>query len=197
VIASDLFMPLVDGSTGRADPRLLKAIGLPPEVPYSGEFGRVFNEDEGTRFDFCLEGPGGRKVFFVFKAADGAFGACPDDPADSARLERHYLPYLIDHVDVLWLAKATFLEHFEILRNVSYLGCYPESGLVFIYPKANEKLAEPENAIKRIVSKSLAPRVAILYLEYLVARLLTLTEDDAALHERFLQLKDKYVLPPP
>ena len=196
-LALDLFSPLVDEKTGRVDPRLLEAIGLPADASYSGRFGKVFDPDEGTSFDFALEEPGGRKVFFVFQGVDGEFSSRPDNPADSEKLERHYLPYLIDHVDVLWLAKATFLEHFEILKTVSYLGRYPESGLVFIYPKANDKLAEPENAIKRIVSKSLAPRVAILHLEYLVARLLTLTEGNTALHERVLRLKDKYVLPRP
>jgi hypothetical protein len=183
----------VDEKTGRVDARLLQAIGLPADASYSGRFGEVFDPGEGTRFDFALEEPEGRKVFFVFQGADGEFGSRPDDPAESDKLERHYLPYLIDHVDVLWLVRATFLEHFEILKSVSYLGRYPDSGLVFIYPKANDQLVEPENAIKRIVSKSLAPRVAILYLEYLVARLLTLTEDDTALHERFLQLTDRYV----
>ncbi len=196
-LALDLFSPLVDEKTGRVDPRLLEAIGLPADASYSGRFGKVFDPDEGTRFDFALEEPEGGKVFFVFKLEEQEFSVCADNPPHREKLERHYRPYLTDRVDELWLESETFFRHYEILRNVSYLGRYRESGLVFVYPKANKGLAECENAIKRIVSKSLAPRVAILHLEYLVARLLTLTEGNTALHERVLRLKDKYVLPRP
>lgn len=194
-MAFNLFFPLVEEDTRRVDPRLLKAIGLPADVPYTGHFEKVFDRDENTNFDFYLEEPAGKKVFFELKLSEAEFGSCRNDPRHCRKLEEHYRPWLTDHVDALWLEHSTFFKHYQILRNVSYLGRHPESGLVFIFPKANESLAESENAIKRIVSKSLAPRVAILYLEYLVARLLTLTEDDTALHEHFLRLKEKYVVP--
>lgn len=192
-MAFSLFSPFLD-KTGRVDSRLLQALGVPAEVPYTGRFGKVLDEAENTQFDFYLDDAGDRKIFFVLKLDEPEFDSCENDAEHNEKLERHYRRHLADHIDdAPWLESETFCKHYEILRHVSYLGRYAASGLIFIYPKANQKLAEAENAIKRIVSKSLAPRVAILHLEYLVARILTLTEDDAALHEHFLQFKEKYV----
>jgi hypothetical protein len=80
-----------------------------------------------------------------------------------------------------------------VLSNLSYLGRHPDSGLVFIFPKANERLMTADETIKKIVSKRLAPRVAILYLEYVVARILTSVDDDETLRRHFLDFQAKYI----
>lgn len=193
----DLFSPFVTAGSARIDPRLLQALGVPHDVPYSASFGRKPEDGGDSVFDFYLEAPGGRRIFFDLKLAETAFESCEDNEENRRTLEQHYLPHLIEHVDTTWLLPESFAQHGEILKKLSCLGRYPDSGFVFIFPKANRSLAESENAIKRIVSKSLAPRVAILYLEYLVARILTLTEDDPALHQHYARFKDKYVAAPP
>ena len=190
----NLFSPFILKDGGRVDSRLLKALGLPPDRHYTGHFEKVFDKEENTNFDFCLEAKD-QKIFFEVKLAESEFGSCENDERHRRKLEQHYRPHLTDRVDARWLEQDTFFKHYQILRNLSYLGRYPGSGLVFIFPKANASLADSDEAIKKMVSKSLAPRVEILYLEYLVARILTLTEDDAPLHEHFMQFKEKYVLP--
>jgi hypothetical protein len=195
-LSFDLFSPLIDKDTGDVHPLLPNALGVRGDNVFKGCFGKVFDEDESTRFDFCIEGENGKKVFCDLKSAHGEFGSCTDDEEHLQELERHYRPFLIEHVDARWLEKPAFCRHYEILRKLSYLGRYSNSGLAFIFPKADRKLGEAEEAIKQIVSKTLAPRVAILHVEYLLARLLTLTADDAALHEHFLKMKEKYVPAP-
>ena len=192
-LSFDLFSPLLDQASGRVHAVLPKAIGLRGEGAFKGCFDKVFDEDEGTRFEVCIESVSGRKVFCDVRPAKSAFSSCADDEAHVRNLERHYRPLLAEHVDARWLEPAAFFGHYEILRKLSYLGRYPDSGLAFIFPKANDRLLESEEVIKQMVSKSLAPRVAILHVEYLLARLLTLTEDDPALHERFVKIKEKYV----
>jgi hypothetical protein len=192
----ELFSPFIEEDTQRTDPRLLQALGVPRDVPYCASFDRKAEEDAGTTFDFHLEAPDGRRIFFDLKLAEGAFESCEDDEENRRTLERRYLPHLIEHVDTAWLLPETFAQHSGILKKLSWLGRYPASGFVFVFPKANRSLVDSENAIKRIVSKSLAPRVAILYLEFLVARILTLTEDDARLHEHYMRFKEKYVVLP-
>jgi hypothetical protein len=194
-LAFNLFFPFVDPTTRHVDPRLLQALDLPADIPYAGEFEKVFDKDENTNFDFYLEGPAEHKVFFELKLSESEFGKCVDDERHCRKLEQHYRPYLTDHVESQWLEKDAFFKNYQVLRNLSYLGRHPDSRLVFIFPKANERLAASEDVIKRIASKSLAPRVTIVYLEALVERLLTATEDDAALHEHFEKLKEKYVVP--
>lgn len=195
-MAFNLFFPFMDTSTQRVDARLLKCLGLPPVLEYHGAFQKVLEEEEGTRFDFYLEEVGGQKIFLNLKLAETTFGSCENDPEHRRIFDRDCRTVLGDHVDAEWLRDETFWKHDQILRHVAYLVRYPDSGLVFIYPKANESLSESDNVIKRIVSKSLAPRVAILYLEPLVTRIFEATAGDAALHAHFVQFREKYLIPP-
>lgn len=190
----DLFSPFVAEGAGRVDARLLQALGISRDVPYIASFRKNPDDEGDTVFDFYLEAPDGRRVFLDVRLEGTAFEHCEDNAVNRRTLEQLYLPHLLEHVDTTWLLPETFAQHYEILRKLSYLGRYPASGFVFIFPK--QSLAESENVIKRIVSKSLAPRVAIFYLEYLVARLLTLTEDDPPLHEHLMRFKEKYVVHP-
>jgi hypothetical protein len=193
-MAADLFSPFMDVSSGRVGARLLECLGLPPMLQYEGTFRKVLDEKEGTRFDFFVEEAGGQKIFFNLKFAETTFGGCDNDAENRQRLERDCRGFLVDHVDAEWLREESFCKYAQILRHVAYLGRYPDSGLVFIYPKANESLTESDNVIKRIVSKSLAPRVAILYLEPLVTRILKATQGDAELHAHFLEFREKYLI---
>lgn len=193
-MAVDLFVPFMNVSTGQADARLLECLGLPPILQYQGAFQKLLDEKEGTRFDFYLEEAGGQKIFFNLKLAESTFGSCENDAEHRQRFDRDCRPFLFDHVDGEWLRDETSCQHDRILRHVAYLGRYPDSGLVFIYPKANESLTDSDNVIKRIVSKSLAPRVAILYLEPLITRILKVTEGDAVLHAHFLEFREKYLV---
>jgi hypothetical protein len=189
-MAFDLFSPFLD--EGRVDARLLKVLGV-SGAGYRGEFDKVLDPEENTRFIFYMQADSGMRIFFDVKLAESGFGGCDDDERHRDALERRYRPHLREHVDAKWLEPAKFSGNAEVMRKLSYLGRYPESGVVFIYPKANDRLKDAEEEIKHIASKSLAPRIAILYLEYLVERILEATADDAALHEHFLAFRDKYI----
>ena len=187
----NLFFPLLN--EGEADPRLLQALGIKAGAGFQGRFDKVVDEEEKTRFDVYLESRSGQKIFFDLKLAEAHYGGCDDDETHRQTWEREYRPYLQQHVDAKWLEPAAFCTQYEILSNVSYLGRDADSGLVFILPKANERLTESDETIKRIVSKSLAPRVAILYLEYLVERLIAATADDEPLLRHYLEFREKYM----
>ena len=174
------------------DKRLLSVLGIPAD-DYEGRFGKVLDPAEDTRFDFYMEATSGRKIFFDLKVSEAGFGSCADDEPHRDKLERHYRPHLNEYVDAKWLEPATFFENYEVLRNLSYLGRHVDSGLVFIFPKANQHLTDAETAIKRMVSKRLAPRVAIFYLEYLVERMLEAVGDDEALRSHFLDFREKHI----
>jgi hypothetical protein len=189
-MAFNLFFPFLE--EGRVASRLLKVLGV-QDGEYQGHFEKVLDPEENTSFAFCMQADPGETLFFDVKLSDEGFGVCADDEGHGEKLERHYRPHLKDHVDAKWLAAPKFVENYELMRKLSYLGRYPNSGMAFILPKANERLKDAEEEIKHIVSKALAPRVAILYLEYLVERILEATADDATLHEHFLAFRDKYI----
>ena len=191
-LAFDLFSPFI--VSGRVDERLLQALGIAATDEYSGELDKVVDPSEGTRFDLYLEGKSGRRIFFDVKLSETRFGAREDDAAQRASFERHCRAHLEEHVDAKWLAPPACFDNHELLRKVSYLGRYPDSGLAFIFPRADASLREAEKTIKQIVSKTLAPRVAIFYLEYLVERILTAVEGDPDLRKHFLRVRDEYIL---
>lgn len=193
-MAVDLFVPFLNVSKGRADARLLECLGLSPNLEYQGAFHKLLDETEGTQFDFYLEEAGGQKIFFNLKLAETTFGSCENDAEHRERFDRDCRPFLVEHVDAEWLRDDTSSKHAQILRHVAYLGRFVDSGLIFIYPKGNKSLTDSDNVIKRIVSKSLAPRVAILYLEPLIARILKATAGDTALHAHFLEFREKYLV---
>lgn len=188
-MAVDLFSPFL--ADGRVDKRLLQALGIPAD-DYAGQFDKIPDPAEGTAFDFYMEAKSGRSFFFDLKLSEAAFGSCPDNAPHRQKAERHLLPHLRELVDTRWLVPEAFFANHELLAKLSYLGRYPDSGLVFIFPRANEPLKETDETIKKMVSKKLAPRVALLYLEYVVARILTLVDDDAALRGHFLDFRSKY-----
>jgi len=178
---------------GGVDPRLLQVLGIPRETRYEGHFGKVLDREEATAFDFYMEGESGRRIFFDLKLAETGFARGADDERHRYGLERLYRPHLQEHVDEKWLEPATVLAHYEVLRKLSYLGRHADSGLVFIFPRANKHLMAAETPIKQIVSKRLAPRLAIFYLEYLVERILAAVADDESLRRHFLKFRDQYV----
>ena len=190
-MAFNLFDPLM--TDGKVDERLVRVLGLPTRAQFTGHFEKVLHADEGTNFDFYMESSGGPRIFFDLKLSEESFGSCEDDAAHQQKLRTQYQPYLQEHVDAKWLEPSAFCKNYQVLRNLSYLGRYPDSGAVFIFPKANEKLMQAENTIKHIVSKSLAPRVEIFYLEYLVERILEAVAADDALKRHYLAIRDKYI----
>lgn len=193
-LAFNLFYPFLTKGGRNVDARLLKVLGLPTDVPHTGEFEKVFDRSENTNFDFYLEGPGEHKVFFEVKYSESGFGSCVNDARHCEKLTTHYRPHLSDYVDTEWLEQKTFFKHYQILRNMSYLGRHAQSSLIFIFPKANESLAQDEQVIERMIARSLTPRVEILYLEDLVERILDVSAEDDALHDHFRAFQEKYVL---
>ena len=139
-----------------------------------------------------MEAPSGRRYFIDLKLSEAAFGSCPDDDLHREKLEHDYGSRLRGLVDARWLEPAAFSANYELLKKISYLDRYADSGLVFIFPKANEGLMAADEIIKKIVSKTLAPRTAILYVEYLLARILTAVDDDETPRAHFLTFAAKY-----
>jgi hypothetical protein len=190
-MAFNLLFPFI--RSGKADRRLLKVLGVVGAAEYSAGFDKMLHGQENTTVDFYLEADTGRRIFFGVKLAEGEFGRCAGDDEHQEKLREEYAVHLREHVDAKWLERSTFRANYQVLRTLSYLGRYPDSGAVFIFPKANEQLMEVAASIKQIVSKSLAPRVAILYLEYLVERILEAVAGDEPLRRHYLAFREKYI----
>ncbi len=175
----------------------MQILGIGAEGGFSGQFETVLDKDESTNFDFYLEAESGQKVFLELKFSETEFGSCQDDEPHRTKLEQLYRPHLQGHIDSQWFDEKTFFDNYQILRNVSYLGCHPDSTLFFIFPRANESLVSSEDTIAKIAAQAFGSRVNILHLEVLVKRILALIADDAALLEHFKDFSEKYLLAVP
>jgi hypothetical protein len=195
-VVFNLFFPFIED--GRVDPRLLEVLGVRGR-DYTARFDVAVHHNDSedathaAHIDFVMEASSGERVFVDVKLAEAHFGRCEPDAQDFDNLARRYAPELREHVDAKWLAPDAFFANRRVMRNLSCLAGDPRSGAVFIFPRANECLKAEEQTIKQIVSKSLAPRVAIYYLEYLVERALKATAADPRLHEHFLRFRAKYI----
>lgn len=189
-IAFELFSPFLQ--TSPVDQRLLRALGIAGD-DYEGYLQKVPDPAEGSAFDFYIEAPSGRRYLFDVKPPESDFESCTDNQSNRDKAERDYLPHLHELVDTRWLQPEAFFANYEVLSKLSYLGRFADSGMVFIFPKTDSRLMVADETIKKIVSRTLAPRVAILYLEYVLARILTAVDDDEAMRRHFLDFQAKYV----
>lgn len=178
-------------------PLLLDVLGL-PRGEAQGMFEKVFDRQEFTNFDFCLEYAHGSKVFFEAKLSETGFGkADPRKWEEKYRdkFETHYREPLSGLVDAKWLEPERFMQHYQILRNISYLGRFRESRLFLVYPEANGHLRRDEPAIREIAGTGLGDRVRIVYLESLVDAILeAMVQMPERFQRHFIEFERKYIV---
>jgi hypothetical protein len=192
----NLFFPFQ--SDASLIPILLDALRLPQGAP-KGEFEKVFDTEENTNFDFFLDyGDGFDKVFFELKLSEQGFGTAKRslwDEKYQAKFVRHYQPHLEGFVPPKWLEQEEFLNHYQILRNLSYLRRHPGSKLYFIFPKANESLAKSEQAITELGTLPwIQDRMFIVHLESLINQLISRTVADGRLLDHLHDFRQKYIV---
>ena len=158
-------------------------------------FEKVLDKTEGTNFDFFIQLSSGRKVFFELKLSESKFGTARNDQAHREKLEAIYRPRLKGKVTDECLEPSIFFQHYQILRNISYIDPTGTDLLFFIFPGTNEKLSGLGDFLADNLSEELkVSRVVVLHLEDFVHRILNLLN-----HERVISLthyklfKEKYV----
>jgi hypothetical protein len=190
----NLFFPFL-ANDNQLIPKLLTILGL-PEQTGTPAFEKILLPGENTNFDFYLEHGNDQNLFFELKLTESGFGT-----ADKENREKYepkitrYHQGLSALIDPKWMAYEKFLEHYQILRNISYVARYPRSRLFFIFPKANETLRKGESAIREIVGLALKDRVTVFYLEELIAEIILLAEQvGGQFQEHFREFRVKYAV---
>lgn len=117
-------------------------------------FEKVVDKAEGTNFDFYLELKSGAKIYVEFKYSENKFGKAEINDKRREKLRTIYKSKLKNKVADKYLKEAQFFKHYQILRNLVYF--QPERGdqVIFIYPKANEKLCGTPALLDDIVPDS-------------------------------------------
>ena len=169
-------------------------MSLPPNEIKDAAFEKVLDTSEGTNFDFFIEMASGARIIFELKLSESDFGTAPSDTARKKKLDEIYRPRLTCKVMEQYLEEGLFFRHYQILRNISYIGNNRADVLFFIFPRANERLAETEQIIKGIVTDSLSGQVRIQYLEDLVDRILQSIDGfKPRMVQHYHDFKEKYI----
>lgn len=164
----NLFWPLLNCANSGL---LVESLGLDPGKVTHWEFEKVIDWKERTHFDLYLELDSGAKAYIEFKYTEEEFGRAKDDVRHRQKLTEIYGPALRHFVNPDYLRKEKFFANYQLLRNFVYID--PERGdkVVFLVPRANEKIAGKLHKIieSAILDSSVRSLVMIRYLEDVVS----------------------------
>lgn len=190
--ALNLFVPYLEGGLS-ASSAMLHAFGQTetlrdwrPEAVPVGE--------EGTNIDALWTTSDGTTTFCEVKLSESEFGKATRDQPHLDKLSKFYAPVLTGHIDDDLLEPAEFFNHYQMLRNVWHMVREPGSRLVFLLPRANEKIWPVlDQFLPRILPDTRA-RIAVVAIEDLIERLCSDAESPESLRVHAEELHRKYVL---
>lgn len=169
----NLFYPLLKAD---ALPILVRSIGSHISLPVRGIFESTSTLEiaqRRTSFDFHLENQEGRDLFVEVKYTEDGFADAKGDAEHLQKFRDTYAP-LLEHSPYLTRDcndPVFFLHNYQILRNLAHIT--PQSEVVFLFPRANEKVAEQAaHARETFLTESGRERMRIVFLEDLVADLI-------------------------
>jgi len=169
---------------------LTAALDLPSPLE-SMDFESVPDEQELTNFDCLLGLQGGGRVYLEAKLTEREFGAAaPNDKREQKRTGI-YIPRLQGKVPDEMLEADVFFDHYQLLRNLSYLNT-PADRLVLLLPRASDTLVTQALRFRGAVLRPWQSQVLIVFVEDLIAVLARQKDDRARRHLEECELK--YVL---
>ena len=164
----NLFWPLLNC----AEPSLIvDSLGIGPgEVAY-WEFEKVIDSNEKTSFDLYLELDSGSKTYIEFKYTEEKFRRGSNDEQHRQKLRDIYAPALRDYVTPDYLEKERFFANYQLLRNLIYMDPARHDKVVFLVPRANEKIVDNLRIVLKsaILDASVRSLIKIRYLEDVVS----------------------------
>jgi hypothetical protein len=168
--ALNLFFPFLH--SGATSARALSAaVGIDADVT-DWHFERVHDEAEGTNVDVTWRTSSKDGwVFCEVKLTETDFGSGANDVRHRLKLERTYIPRLKRHVDPDLLRTESFLENYQLLRNIHLVAEDPRHRLAIVLPRGNEKLTSPLNRVLNAINQPVRAQIVTAYVEDCIDRL--------------------------
>lgn len=192
----NLFWPLLTC----AEPDLpVESLGIGPGEVRHWEFEKVIDWKEKTNFDLYLELNSGAKTFVEFKYTEEEFGRAKDDVQHRQKLKDIYAPALRYYVNPEYLTKKKFFANYQLLRNLIYINPERNDRVVFLVPRANEKIVGKLHKVieSAILDPSVRSLIKIRYLEDVVYNAYEsahLSDDDFYLRTHLHLYRRKYLV---
>lgn len=185
----NLFYPLLTNL-----PILTAVLGLPHASVTAYAFEHISDPTEGTNFDFYLRLDSGTQLFFELKLSENDFGTARPNARREGKRQAIYIPRLIDTVDAACLNSIYFFQHYQLLRNMSYLHHDRSDMLFLIFPFQNSRLLAESTSILTNVKQPVHDKIRLIDLEVFVENILqAIVREESTLKEHFLRFQDKYI----
>lgn len=185
----NLFYPLLTNL-----PILTAVLGVPQTIVSAYAFEHISDPTEGTNFDFYLRLNSGTQLFFELKLSETGFGTAQNNLRRHRKLETVYAPRLRHHVDDACLNPIYFFQHYQLLRNISYLNHGTPDMLFLIFPFQNTRLLEEGTSIVSKVKPPVHNKIRLIDLEVVVDDILQAAgREESMLREHFLHFQEKYI----
>lgn len=176
---------------------LLEIFQLEKETVVDWAFEKVLNPKEGTNFDFYLKLQSGRQIFFEVKYSEQEFGKAKSIGKYRRKYEEIYKNLLHGKIRSNLNEYDKLIQHYQLLRNVSYVEDDKNHLFIIICPQDNVKLIqEYDYVLKHVIVPELQDKVMLLTWEYIVTRinqLLLSTNAPLRLLHHYSQFEEKYL----
>jgi hypothetical protein len=173
----NLFFPFVMENY-RYLPILLDTLQLPQHEVTEASFEKIVDIEEGTNFDFFIKYKNGTQILFETKLSETTFGTAKKDVNHLNKYELIYKQRIKNSISNKYQQPQHFFNHYQLIRNLSYLGQDNRNTLFFIYPIENRSLDKNlMGNLSDILNGKYADRVIVGHLENLVNALLSRFKD--------------------
>jgi hypothetical protein len=190
----NLFYPLMH--EGRLD-LILDLLDTPKQSVVEVCFEKESDIENGagrrTNFDFYIRLSDNTKVYFEIKYTEDGFGTAPHDEAHEEKYVETYEPLLNNnaYINLEHSGVNEFLDSYQIMRNLCHIS--DDSYVVFVYPKANEKVhAQAQSVPNKVLTDKGREKFKILLLEDIADEILGQVESER-LKDHYQEFKAKYL----
>ena len=190
--AFNLFLPFFE-SSGSAQTALLRAFGQSGSLQ-SWQLECVPDEAEGSNLDVVWRTQDRLTTICEVKLSESEFGTAANDARHRAKLDSMYRPVLSPWVESRLLEPDAFCEAYQVLRNLWHLLRADQNRLVFLLPRANDRLREKLSQLLTGIRGPIRGRVYVMAIEDVLIKLGDDTECAEPLREHIRELRRKYVL---
>ena len=177
---------------------LLEILELENEIAEDWAFEKVLFPKEGTTFDFYLKLQSGRQIFFEIKYSEQEFGKVKSIGKYRRKYEEFYKKRLQGKIMPSLNEYDELIEHYQLLRNISYVDAAKNHLYIIICPQDNKKLIEDYNdVLDHVIVPELHGKIRLQTWESLVMafnQLLLSNNAPLRLLHHYSQFEDKYLL---
>lgn len=175
---------------------LQNILGIPIEKMIDIGFEIILRHDEGTNFDFYIQYESSAQIFFELKYTENDFGSAKANKGHIKKYNNVYKDLLKTVIKDHFKEQSNFLKHYQIIRNLIYIGFNKNNSVIFIFPKRNDDLIKSKHVILDAATDGYKYGIRIIYLEELVDSIVDnlIKKEHQKLRRHFSLFKEKYLL---